>query len=116
MATIVKELWGAHPTFIRQLTRKSIFDLARSAPNGGAGLRIASTEHYRKGMHDSFYTITTVKDQDAYGVLTWKGKQGPAPVRIPKADAGKWHLYEPPHELKTIEEKLRILPDAPARP
>ncbi|TPX61003.1 hypothetical protein SpCBS45565_g07370 [Spizellomyces sp. 'palustris'] len=120
MATIVRELWGAHPGFLKAPSKRNLLELIAHRPEGGAGLRVVPTIWYTKGWHDCYWTVTETKLKNdmahgkVYGRLTWRGKEVEKNDQIRAALKHKWHIYEPPHELGTLEEKLGIPRDAPS--
>lgn len=61
MATIIREIWGAHPSFLKFPTKRNLLELVAHTPNSGVGLRVVPTVWYKKNWHDSFWTVTEVK-------------------------------------------------------
>ncbi|KAJ3021531.1 hypothetical protein HKX48_008293 [Thoreauomyces humboldtii] len=118
MATIIRELWGAHPAFLKTANRRNLIELIAHTPQHGKGLRVVPTIWHLKGWTDSFYTITDVQLQGdlahgkVFGKLTWKGDAAQKPEEIRSIHKHNWHLYQPPNEARSLEMKLRIPADA----
>ncbi|KAI8914921.1 hypothetical protein DFJ77DRAFT_430848 [Powellomyces hirtus] len=119
MATVIKDLWGIRPAFLKFPKQRNLVELIAHAPNAGVGLRVIPTVWHMKGWSDSFYTVTNIQlDGDmahgkVFGKLTWRGREEPKITEIRKISKYNWHLYQPPSEMKALEMKLGIPADAP---
>ncbi|KAJ3085017.1 hypothetical protein HK102_000395 [Quaeritorhiza haematococci] len=119
MATIVRELWGPHPNFLKIVSKKSLFELLAPRQADAVGTRVVPTHWHNRGLYDHYYTITDVKLKSdlrhgqAWGVRTWKNVPGKKSDPIRSALKYNWHIYMPPKEQRKLEQKLRIPADAP---
>ncbi|KAI8591045.1 hypothetical protein BDZ88DRAFT_413210 [Geranomyces variabilis] len=119
MSAVIKELWGVAPAFLKHANRRNLIELVAHAPHRGLGLRVLPTVWHLKGWTDSFYTVTDVRltgdlaHGRVLGRLTWKGVEEEKEKEIGNAFKHNWHLFQPPSEMRALEKKLRIPPDAP---
>ncbi|TPX38002.1 hypothetical protein SmJEL517_g00218 [Synchytrium microbalum] len=119
MAAIIKELWGVHPSFLKLKTSKNLFRLCLTLPNLGTGVRVIPSSWHKNGLHDSYWTITSVefnpdwRSGTVWGIQTWKNSTAAGQIAIPRAAIGSWHLYQPPSMHRQLADKLDIKIEQP---
>ncbi|KAJ3171321.1 hypothetical protein HK101_011266 [Irineochytrium annulatum] len=114
-ATVIKELWGAFPKFIKIRPQQNLQQLLEPlAANGKVeGIKVTTTEFYNKGLHGNFWTITEahfsrIEDEVKFkGIKTMFGQAAKSPTNITKWNHIHWQLYEPPGTYSGVMKKLR---------
>ncbi len=63
MASVIKELWGHHPRFLKLKSKYTLPALLSRMPLAGVGSKVSTTKSLKKGLDKDYYTITEIKDQ-----------------------------------------------------
>ncbi|KAI9017233.1 hypothetical protein HDU85_007212 [Gaertneriomyces sp. JEL0708] len=116
MATILKQLYGHHPSFLKLSSKRSLFELIAHLPNSGKGLKVAPSEW--TGKSGCFWTIDECLVEDVTkgkitGRLTMNATRSGKSKEIPNAHKKSWHFYAAPEETTRLEGKLGIPESAP---
>ncbi|KAJ3215212.1 hypothetical protein HDU67_000699 [Dinochytrium kinnereticum] len=116
MATVIRELFGHHPKFLRAPANRNLFDYLSILPDRES-IRVVRKEWFQQGNTDSYWTLVrskSTKEENGspllMGHLTWKGKMDKKIRRIPDADVKAWHIYQDPSDFISIASKLKITP------
>ncbi|TPX44790.1 hypothetical protein SeMB42_g04208 [Synchytrium endobioticum] len=118
MATVLRQLYGHHPSFLKQKTVRNLLELCILLPNQGVGVNVTPADWYKSGWHDSYWTIASVelnpdwRSGTVWGIQTWKSKTSPTHQPIPRASVANWHLHQPPEMHRHLANKLGIDPSA----
>ncbi|KAI9316553.1 hypothetical protein DFJ73DRAFT_373953 [Zopfochytrium polystomum] len=116
MATIIRELWGVRPAFLKggYSSSRTLLKLLTPMENHGVGARVIPVADFTHGKLDSFWTITRVdypngnfRSGQVFGLRKVRGKQSRRPVQISNIDDA-WRLHLQPAEAQQIKSKLGI--------
>ncbi|RKO86483.1 hypothetical protein BDK51DRAFT_14694, partial [Blyttiomyces helicus] len=61
MATVIRQLWGPNPSFLRAPRKWSLFELVAHRPGRGVGLKVVPKDWDRYNDHDSYYIVSKVE-------------------------------------------------------
>ncbi|KAJ3269645.1 hypothetical protein HDV01_001161 [Terramyces sp. JEL0728] len=104
MATVIKQLWGIHPPFLKLRTKKSLSQLIRHLPKQGVGYKVQPTEWFKKGK-DAYYQITKYEGTNIYGIKVRNGLQE-GNEGILQEKFNNWAFYSTREFIETLKTKL----------
>eukprot|EP00842_Homolaphlyctis_polyrhiza_P002025 jgi/Hompol1/2823/HPOL_005648-RA len=113
MSTIVRELWGRFPSFLK-LKNKTLLDLVGDLPNSGKGLRVIPTVWHQIGRENSWFEIDRVELEERtgkstiYGTKVENGQRQEKIAPIHGSYTRNWRFYEDPAAIRALERKLHI--------
>ena len=107
MATVVKKLFGLHPSFLELKSQKSLYETISHLPKYGVGQKVQPTNFFNLGKTKNYYIVTKVfpESRHCYGIRIKGGKKNSREIRI--CDKFKqWGLFNDPLQITRINKAL----------
>jgi hypothetical protein len=105
MASVIKQLWGPFPSYLKLKTQKSLYQVIGHLPKYGKHALVQPTEWYPERTHN-YYKVVRVYpvSRAVMGIRYRRTRQ----TKIHQIEGKHWGLFYPPEVLNSIKEKLSI--------
>ncbi|KAJ3275189.1 hypothetical protein HK104_003931 [Borealophlyctis nickersoniae] len=114
MATIIRELWGLQPSFLRSVKkRKNLWEVIEHLPNRGIGMLVTEKDWWEKGWTECHWKLTRVEITDdlqqrkAFGIKTVHGVTFPEERQI-KRPRHEYQIYRTVQQQRALEDKMHV--------
>lgn len=105
MATVIKQIWGTHPSFLKLKSHKSLYQVIAHLPKYGRDTLVQPVEWYPQRTHNYYKIVRTYPtSRTVFGIRYRKTRR----TKVHEIEGRFWGLFHPPRVLESIQKKLQI--------